>query len=322
MSWPPTELRRPGGGWSLDEADLARVNGSGPALDFLLEQLVRHDAEALQLSALELPTLIRRDARQHLGETPLSAESILKLVLLSVSLPDREVLMNRGMLDVALPACRLRARVGPRGIQVRLDRQVAPMAPPPLPEPELVATREPSGPEPPRRGPAPLSFEGLDLADMPVVTASDGLFIPVIESTPRQDLRPSPALMPPRPPELIHPGGGWAVDDASLRRLPDSGFTLAQLLTVARRRAASRLELEGGMAPTAALDGRQVDVGLPVLSHLQVYRLLLEALTLEARHTVLDTGVLDGILPHYDGPWRIFARLDRVGLMVFLEFGR
>ncbi len=312
MSWPPTELRRPGGGWSLDEANLARVNGSGPALDFLLEQLVRYDAEALQLSALELPTLIRRDSRQHLGDTPLSAESILKLVLQSVSLPDREVLMNRGMLDVVLPTCRLRARVGPRGIQVRLDRsEKETPAPPPPPEPE-----------PPRRGPAPLSFEGLDLADLPVVTESEGLFIPVIEPTPRATgLRPSPASLPPRPGELIHPGGGWAVDDASLARLPDPGFTLAQLLTVARRRAASRLELEGGMEPTAAVDGRQVSVGLPSLSHLQVYRLLLEALTLEARHAVLDTGVLDGILPHYDGPWRIFARLDRVGLMVILEFG-
>lgn len=369
MSWPPTELRRPGGGWCLDDVDLTRVEAEGPALQAWVECLLAQDAEALQLTALEVPVVIRQDLREPIGDTPLSAELILKTVLQAVPVAERENLMTRGMLDLALPSCRMRARVGPRGIQVRLDRL------------EQTVT-EPS-PPPPQRGPVPLSFEGLSLADLPVVSESSGLFIPEAEIAehhltappPVAPLRLEPALAPRMPtngppalrprgapeefplqapppyaapvtvtnrppvlggarakaavpppppvraPELVRSDGSLAIEDAEVARLPDPGFTLAELLSVARRRGASRLELEGGAQPTAAVDGRQVAVGLPVLSPLEVYRLLLEALTLEARRMVLESGVLDGLLPHADGPWRIFVRLDRVGLMVILEFG-
>jgi len=119
----------------------------------------------------------------------------------------------------------------------------------------------------------------------------------------------------------VHPDGSLAIDDESVARLPDPGFSLAEFLAVARQSRATRVELEGGMAPTASIDGYQMQVGLPVLSALQVYRLLLGALDVQARRSVLEVGRMDGVLPHPDGPWRIFVRLDRAGLMIILEFG-
>lgn len=266
MSWPPAELRTSTGSWTLEDDDLARLQEHAPELPTLVDLMRKQQANAVELAGLEVPVLVSGSVRLQLGHQPLPARAVLKTVLQVIPRHNRYEMMNRGLVDVLVSPCRVRARVAPGGgIQARLDLVQAP-AP-------------------------PLSL-GFGLA------------------APRNPLRPA---------ELLAPDGSWAIDDAHLARLPGPGFTLPQMLAVARRRAATRLELVSGQEPCAVFDGPPMSLGHPVLTPVATFKLLLEALSMERRTAVLEDGRLNCQLEHPGGPWRLFVTLDRAGLQCLLE---
>ena len=125
MSWPPEQLRWPDGAWCLEDADLARMSGASFELVDLLVVVHEQRASSLDLVGTQPPVVMVGGTKIPVGQQPLGAEAVLKLLLQALPLEQRYALMKAGALDYDLEhphgRCRVRARVGPQGIQVRVE---------------------------------------------------------------------------------------------------------------------------------------------------------------------------------------------------------
>lgn len=125
MSWPPEQLRWPDGAWCLEDADLARISGASFELVDLLEVVHEQRASSLDLVGSQPPVVMVGGTKIPVGQQPLGSEAVLKLLLHALPLEQRYALMKAGALDYELEhaygSCRVRARVGPQGIQVRVE---------------------------------------------------------------------------------------------------------------------------------------------------------------------------------------------------------
>lgn len=128
MSWPPEQLRWPDGAWCLEDADLARVGGTSFELVDLLEVVHEQKATSLDLVGSQTPVVMVGGTMIPVGQQPLESAAVLKLVLAALPLEQRYGLMKAGVIDYELEhacgRCRIRARVGPQGIQVRVEPTV------------------------------------------------------------------------------------------------------------------------------------------------------------------------------------------------------
>jgi len=125
MSWPPEQLRWPDGAWCLEDADLARIGGTSFELVDLLAAVHEQKATSLDLVGSQPPVVMVGGTKIPVGVPPLDSAAVLKLVLAGLPLEHRYALMTAGTLDYELEhawgRCRIRARVGPQGIQVRVE---------------------------------------------------------------------------------------------------------------------------------------------------------------------------------------------------------
>src|SRR5687768_10639736 len=117
------------------------------------------------------------------------------------------------------------------------------------------------------------------------------------------------------PPEQLRwPDGAWCLEDADLARIGGTSFELVDLLEVVHEQKATSLDLAGSQPPVGMVGGTRIPVGQQPLESAAVLRLVLAALPLEERYSLMKAGVIDYELEHACGRCRIRARVAPQGI--------